>query len=103
MKRSLSPHMLHACVSVLCALAICALPELACAQASPFEQGATNLQQALVTIATPVAIILVMALGAAAAAGRISWGWPIGVVIGIGLVFAANPIVQWIRALFPAG
>ena len=103
MKLSIAPHVLHTCSFALCALVLCVVPEFAFAQASPFETGATNLQQALITIATPVAVILVMALGIAAASGRISWGWPIGVIIGIGLVFAATPIVTWIKSLFPAG
>ena len=78
------------------------VPELVFAQGSPFETGATNLQTNLVTIATPIAIILVMALGIAAGAGRISWGWPISALIGIGIVFAAQPVVTWIRGLFGA-
>ena len=87
--------------AVLCLIAAFATPELAFAQAaSPFETGATNLVTSITTIATPIAVLLVMALGIAAAAGRISWGWPIGVIIGIGLVFAAQPIVTWVRGLF---
>ena len=79
-----------------------AVPEIVFAQASPFETGATNLQTNLIAIATPIAIILVMALGIAAGAGRISWGWPISALIGIGIVFAAQPVVTWIRGLFGA-
>ena len=90
------------CFVLLLALAFAA-PEFALAQAtSPFETGATNLVTSITTIATPIAVLLVMALGIAAAAGRISWGWPIGVIIGIGLVFAAQPIVTWVRGLFGA-
>lgn len=77
-------------------------PEMVFAQGSPFETGATNLQTNLVTIATPIAVILVMVLGIAAGAGRISWGWPISLLIGIGIVFAAQPVVTWIRGLFGA-
>src|SRR4051812_40910819 len=76
------------CVTLL--VVTIAVPELALAQASPFETGATNLQANFIAIATPVAIILVMALGIAAGAGRISWGWPISALIGIGIVFAAQ-------------
>ena len=83
-------------------LSVALLPELVSAQASPFETGATNLVTSITAIATPVAVLLVMALGIAAAAGRISWGWPIGILVGIGLVFAANPIVTWVRGLFGA-
>jgi len=85
----------------LCLLVTFAAPELALAQAaSPFETGANNLVTSLTTLATPIAVLLVMALGVAAAAGRISWGWPIGVIVGVGLVFAATPIVTWVRGLF---
>ena len=79
------------------------VPDLAFAQStSPFQTGATNLQQSLTTLLTPVAALLVMALGVAAAAGRISWGWPIGVIVGIGIVFAAPTTVTWIKSLFGA-
>ena len=78
-------------------------PEWVFAQAaSPFETGATNLVTSLTTLATPVAVLLVMALGVAAAAGRISWGWPIGVLVGVGIVFAAQPVVTWVRGLWGA-
>jgi type IV secretory pathway VirB2 component (pilin) len=90
-------------LGVLCVIAALAAPELALAQAtSPFETGANNLVTSITTIATPIAVLLVMALGIAAAAGRISWGWPLGVIVGIGLVFAAQPIVTWVRGLFGA-
>ena len=79
-----------------------ASPELVFAQASPFEIGANNLVTNLTAIATPIAVILVIALGVAAGAGRISWGWPISALIGIGIVFAAQPVVTWIRGLFGA-
>jgi type IV secretory pathway VirB2 component (pilin) len=75
---------------------------LAFAQTSPFETGATALQTNLVTIATPIAIVLVMVLGIAAAVGRISWGWPIMALVGIGIIFAAPQIVTWARGLFGA-
>jgi type IV secretory pathway VirB2 component (pilin) len=103
MKRTFFVDNAHACLAMLCLLAALAVPELAFAQAtSPFETGATNLVTAITTIATPIAVLLVMALGIAAAAGRISWGWPLGVIVGIGLVFAASPIVTWVKGLFGA-
>jgi len=79
-----------------------ALSTLAFAQTSPFETGATALQTNLVTIATPIAIVLVMVLGIAAAVGRISWGWPVMALVGIGIIFAAPQIVTWARGLFGA-
>jgi type IV secretion system protein VirB2 len=103
MKRTFCVDNAHVCLAMLCLLAAVAAPEMALAQAtSPFETGATNLVTSITAIATPIAVILVMALGIAAAAGRISWGWPLGVIVGIGLVFAAQPIVTWVRGLFGA-
>ena len=93
---------LRALIGVAWIIGALLVPELVFAQASPFETGATNLQTNLIAIATPIAIILVMALGIAAGAGRISWGWPISALIGIGIVFAAQPVVTWIRGLFGA-
>jgi type IV secretion system protein VirB2 len=103
MKRTFFVDNAHACLAMLCLIAAVAAPEMALAQAtSPFETGANNLVTSITTIATPIAVLLVMALGIAAAAGRISWGWPLGVIVGIGLVFAAQPIVTWVRGLFGA-
>ena len=88
---------------ILAFLFLISIPDLALAQATdPFETGATNLQTALTTLATPVAVLLVMGLGVAAAAGRISWGWPLGILAGVGLLFAAPTMVTWIRGLFGA-
>jgi type IV secretion system protein VirB2 len=70
------------------------------AQASPFQTGAESLVADIIAIATPIAIILVMVLGIVAATGRISWGWPIGVLIGIAVIFGAPQLVAWIRGLF---
>ena len=73
---------------------------LAWAQSSPFETGANSLVTEFIAIATPIAILLVMGLGIAAATGRISWGWPLLVLLGIGIVFGAPQLVEWGRALF---
>jgi type IV secretory pathway VirB2 component (pilin) len=51
-----------------------ALPGLANAQTSPFMTGATALQTNILGWLTPIAVILVMALGAMAMANRMSWG-----------------------------
>lgn len=76
------------------------LPALALAQASPFETGATSTLNFVLTIATPIAAILVIALGIAAAVGKISWGWVVGALIGIAVIFGAPQIVTWIRGMF---
>ena len=76
------------------------VPTLALAQASPFMTGATALQTNILAWLTPIAIILVMALGAMAMANRLSWGWCLGAIIGIALAFGAPQIVTWVRGMF---
>ena len=75
------------------------MPELAFA-AGPFTSGASSLSQDILTILTPVAVIAVMAAGALAWFGRISWVLAISVLVGIVLVFGSQQIVTWIRGLF---
>ena len=81
-------------VSMLCA------PGTVLAQASPFMTGATALQTNILAWLTPVAIILVMALGGMAMANRMSWGWCIGAILGIAIGFGAPQIVTWVRGMF---
>ena len=76
------------------------LPELALAQASPFMTGATALQTNILAWLTPIAVILVMVLGAMAMANRISWGWCIAAILGIAIAFGAPQIVTWVRGMF---
>lgn len=77
-----------------------AAPTLAWAQASPFDTGAASLVNFALTIATPIAILIVIGLAIAAAVGKISWGWVIGAIVGIAAIFGAPQIVAWIRSLF---
>jgi type IV secretion system protein VirB2 len=81
------------------AAAVC-IPGLALAQASPFMTGATALQTNILAWLTPVAIILIMVLGAMAMANRISWGWCMAAIMGIAISFGAPQIVSWVRAMF---
>jgi type IV secretion system protein VirB2 len=75
--------------------------QLAMAQASsPFLTGATSLQTNILAWLTPVAIILIMALGGMAMANRMSWGWCIGAILGIAIAFGAPQIVTWVRGMF---
>lgn len=76
------------------------LPELALAQTSPFLTGANALQTNILAWLTPIAIILLMALGGMAMANRMSWGWCIGAIIGIAIAFGAPQIVSWVRGMF---
>jgi len=75
-------------------------PGVGFTQASPFLTGATALQANLLAWLTPIAVILVMALGAMAMANRLSWGWCIGAVVGIAIAFGAPQIVTWVRGMF---
>lgn len=77
-----------------------AAPDLALAQTSPFMTGASALQTNILAWLTPVAIILVMVLGAMAMANRISWGWCMAAILGIAISFGAPQIVTWVRGMF---
>ena len=84
-----------------CALFLSSVPVLAMAQAaSPFMTGATSLQTNILAWLTPIAVILVMVLGAMAMANRMSWGWCIGAILGIAIAFGAPQIVTWVRGMF---
>jgi type IV secretion system protein VirB2 len=88
-------------VALLFALSLSWLaPNLAFAQASPFMTGATALQTNILAWLTPVAVILVMVLGAMAMANRISWGWCIAAILGIAVSFGSTQIVTWVRGMF---
>jgi type IV secretion system protein VirB2 len=86
------------------ALVVClgcvVLPDLALAQTSPFQTGANSLVTNAIAIATPFAVLAIMVLAVVAMSGRISWGWPIGAVVGICVLFGAQQIVTWARGLF---
>lgn len=75
-------------------------PAAVLAQASPFDTGANSLVDFALTIATPIAVLIVIGLAIAAAVGKISWGWVIGAIVGIAAIFGAPQIVAWIRAMF---
>jgi type IV secretion system protein VirB2 len=76
------------------------IPTVALAQSSPFLTGATALQSNIVAWLTPIAVILIMALGGMAMANRMSWGWCIGAILGIAIAFGAPQIVTWVRGMF---
>ncbi|MBS0579555.1 MAG: TrbC/VirB2 family protein [Proteobacteria bacterium] len=73
---------------------------LAQAQGSPFMTGATSLQTNILAWLTPIAVILVMGLGAMAMANRMSWGWCLAAILGIAIAFGAPQIVTWVRGMF---
>jgi type IV secretion system protein VirB2 len=86
--------------TLLIALLTALAPDVAFAQASPFLTGATSLQTNILAWLTPIAIILIMVLGAMAMANQISWGWCITAIIGVAIAFGAPQIVAWIRGMF---
>ena len=73
------------------------IPIGASAQTSPFDTGANWLVSFALTIATPIAVLIVIGLAIAAAVGKISWGWVIGAIVGIAAIFGSQQIVAWIR------
>jgi len=75
-------------------------PTVAMAQSSPFLTGATALQSNIISWLTPIAVILIMALGGMAMANRMSWGWCVGAILGIAIAFGAPQIVTWVRGMF---
>jgi type IV secretory pathway VirB2 component (pilin) len=90
---------LRAVVNACVLPVLSALPSMAVAQASPFDTGASSLVSFALTIATPVAILIVIGLAIAAAVGKIAWGWVIGAIVGIAAIFGAPQIVAWIRSM----
>jgi type IV secretion system protein VirB2 len=87
-------------LAVVGALPLVLAPLPLAAQSSPFMTGATALQTNILAWLTPIAIILVMVLGAMAMANRISWGWCCAAILGIAIAFGAPQIVTWVRGLF---
>lgn len=97
----IDPRCKFATVLIALAVPLAFAPVAALAQAaSPFMTGATALQTNLLAWLTPIAIILVMALGAMAMANRMSWGWCLGAILGIAIAFGAPQIVAWVRSMF---
>jgi type IV secretion system protein VirB2 len=82
------------------AIPVLMLPVAASSQTSPFLTGATALQSNILAWLTPIAVILIMALGAMAMANRLAWGWCLGAILGIAIAFGAPQIVTWVRSMF---
>jgi type IV secretory pathway VirB2 component (pilin) len=88
----------HHAIILLLVLQAVANPTVA--QTSPFDTGANSLVDFALTIATPIAILVVIGAAIAAAVGRISWGWVVGGIAGIAAIFGSPQIVAWIRGMF---
>lgn len=101
MDHSFKTYSIRAGMGLLILLIMSAMPDLVLAQStSPFMTGASALQTNILAWLTPIAIILVMVLGAMAMANRISWGWCIAAILGIAISFGAPQIVTWVRGMF---
>ena len=70
------------------------------AQPSPWQTGATSLQNEAYAILVPVAGLVIIGVGVAAMANRLSWGWCIGVIARSAIAFGATQVLGWIRAAF---
>src|SRR6266478_719199 len=95
-RRRIGPRAFRASIAFVAVLA----PAVAVSQASPFDTGANSLVAFALTIATPIAVLIVIGLAIAAAVGRVAWSWVIGAIVGIAAIFGAPQIVAWIRGLF---
>lgn len=84
---------------LLAAIAACSLfPELAAA-APPFANSGSTLKADLVQTLTPFAGIAVLVVGVLCLMGRVNWGWFVGGVLGIAMIFGSDQIVSWGRTL----
>ena len=86
-------------VAVALILPTLVLPVVAAAQASPFLTGATALQYNILAWLTPIAVILIMVLGAMAMAPMFSvrWASVIGVLVGRVFVVAGRWLVNGVQ------
>jgi len=84
---------------LLGAVLACGLfPELAAA-APPFANSGSTLKTDLVQTLTPFAGIAVLVVGVLCLMGRVNWGWFVGGLVGIAMMFGSDQIVTWFRTL----
>ena len=86
--------------SVIGALGLLALAQPALAQSggTAIQSGLNTIRDWMVTVASVVGVIAVMAVGYAKLTGRMDWGRAVTVLIGIGIIFSATTIVGWMSA-----
>jgi type IV secretion system protein VirB2 len=94
MGRAMSERRARQVVGVAGALALLSLAQPAIAQTS-IESGLGTIKDWMVTIASVVGVIAIMAVGYAKLTGRMDWGRAVTVLIGIGIIFSATTIVGW--------
>ena len=84
--------------AIMMAAALAMLPDLAFAQAAPWEQTAQNTYNLIMSIVRWVAIIGVVGCGLAAMFGKLSWDWAGKIIIGLVLIFGGTQIVDYFRS-----
>lgn len=75
-----------------------AQPALAQSGGTAIEGGLNTIKGWMITIASVVGVIAVMAVGYAKLTGRMDWGRAVTVLIGIGIIFSATTIVSWMSS-----
>ena len=100
MGRLMSDARARQVVGFVGALALVAIAQPALAQSggTAIEGGLNTIKTWMVTIASVVGVIAVMAVGYAKLTGRMDWGRAVTVLIGIGIIFSATTIVGWMSS-----
>lgn len=94
--RMMSDRRARQVVGVAGVVALMAIAQPALAQdGTAIQTGLNTIRQWMVTIASVVGVIAVMAVGYAKLTGRMDWGKAVTVLIGIGIIFSAATIVGW--------
>lgn len=87
-------------MAILVATFFLAVPQLAFAQAAPWEAAAENTYNLIMSIARWVAIIGIVGCGLAAVFGKLSWDWAGKIIIGLVLIFGGTQLVDYFAAGF---
>jgi type IV secretion system protein VirB2 len=82
-------------VGIAGALALISLAQPAFADGTAIQTGLNTIKEWMITVASVVGVIAVMAVGYAKLTGRMDWGKAVTVLIGIGIIFSATTIVSW--------
>ncbi|CAM4404208.1 MAG: hypothetical protein LEGION0398_MBIBDBAK_01216 [Legionellaceae bacterium] len=65
-----------------------------------FSSGTKQLGDDIMNFLSPLAGIVIIALGVGAWMGKISWAWCISFIFGLILVFGHQQVLDWLRSLF---
>lgn len=93
--RMMSDRRARQLVGIAGALALVSIAQPAFADGTAIESGLNTIKTWMVTIASVVGVIAIMAVGYAKLTGRMDWGKAVTVLIGIGIIFSATTIVGW--------